>query len=385
VVEFWPSLGAAPQVFVRFKKDSTLSRQERNRLCRRFGGENFLVVRLITPSCSISEKNEWASTDHRPMTEDQTRSIAAARLFNLFAGQEHDGIRPVVRVKARHVAEAACAESRLLLLKLRTALESFTSQPLEVAGKKFRFFITTAAGIHVQKYLYTSEQPEDVLKWAMSAKDVHKLQNNPIKLALRLALLNSSSIPTCATRNCLVEPDILAEGATTEQASGVPELIMTDGCGRISKSFAEKVREGYNSRVGEGAPRMKMPKAAIYEDEDSTSHLASKSTSFRMMLELPSAFQIRYGGNKGMLVVTPDYQMKGYDIVFSQSMVKFATPHGGQALEHHLLEIMGFSWALTNVTTNTEILDILWQGQYQPACCSKGLSPATATIIPAGT
>lgn len=290
---------------VRFKETSTLSTYGRNRLCRKFGSDNFLVVRVATPHRSLSDKRDKVDED--------------------------------------------------LHARMRAELQGLGT--LNVAGKTFRFLTTTAAGVHQQKYIFTSVSLAEIAAWAMPPDVFTEMSSQPVKLALRVALFNSASIATVETSNVAMEADLLAEGATAEQAEKDPALIMTDGCGRIKHSLACKVMAAWNAQMDAGAPRVKISKEAVYEAEDPSGHQLRKLTPFRPMEELPTAFQIRYSGFKGMLVVTNDKEMGDHDIIFAKSMCKFETPRHP---EHRTLEVIDFSWPLTNIPFNTEILDVLW-------------------------
>lgn len=71
---------------------------------------------------------------------------------------------------------------------------------------------------------------------------------------------------------------------------------------------------------------------------------------------LPSCYQIRYGGYKGTLALTPDDQMKEKDIIFRESMKKFECSND---VDHRVLEIIDFSKPSNEVTCNSEIINIL--------------------------
>eukprot|EP00029_Vermamoeba_vermiformis_P003689 TRINITY_DN14228_c0_g1_i1.p1 TRINITY_DN14228_c0_g1~~TRINITY_DN14228_c0_g1_i1.p1 ORF type:complete len:1280 (+),score=56.74 TRINITY_DN14228_c0_g1_i1:44-3841(+) len=329
------------QVYIKFKSQDTLTSEGRNRLTRKFGGDNFLIVKYISPYLSLDDKLIIQSNK---FSKPQQDIVNAIRLFNIFSNNDKVPLRPST------ISEAIASERRDRYEEYTEVLKKI-SPALNVAGKTFHFFITTTAGIHQQKFIYSVVDPIHIAQWAFTKEWNIKLSSNPIKYALRLALLNSSSVATLPTTNVRVENDILAQGAISDEN---PDKVLTDGCGRISMSFATQVREAYNSK---DPPFCKVPDRVRYESDGSFQKDIDKASAFdKMPVELPSCYQIRYGGCKGTLVVTKDEHMQGSDIIFSKSMEKFETP---QLEEHRILEIMGFSKPSPLVTMNTEIIDIL--------------------------
>jgi hypothetical protein len=329
------------QVYIKFKSQDTLTSEGRNRLARKFGGDNFLVVKFISPYLSLDDK---LIVQNNKFTKPQQDIVNAIRLFNIFSNKDKVPLRPSI------IAEAIASERRDRYEEYTQVLKKI-SPALNVAGQTFHFFITTTAGVHQQKFIYSAVDPNQIAKWAFTEEWSLKLSSNPIKYALRLALLNSNSVATLQTENVRVEKDILAQGAVSDEN---PDKVLTDGCGRISTTFAESIRTAYNNHI---RPISKVPGRVRYKSDGSFQKEIDKTSALDMMPdELPSCYQVRYAGCKGTLVVTKDDKMSGLDIIFSRSMEKFVTP-GHE--EHQILEIMGFSKPSPLVTMNTEIIDIL--------------------------
>jgi hypothetical protein len=367
-IELWPDAQGQLVAYARLKEVSTLSTLDRNRLSRKFGSDSLLTVRFAMLSASLWDKRAWAEDSAEGgralFDADKCRMINDLRLNNLLS-LDHISPHPLAR------EDIAWARSSELHRICKLQHEAFTRlDTIKLAGRTFSLLTATTAGVHEQRYIFTSTKIIDVIRWAMTCKSFKKLRNTPIKLALRLALLNSLSIATIeiAPERVHCVDDLWAYNATNPSQ---PELIMTDGCGRISRRCAERVWQMYIAKLRLGAPQDKVSKASLYEDEDASGHEARKTERFSRLdaasedehKRLPSAFQIRFGGYKGMLVVT-DEGMGDFDIIFTKSMKKFETPECWP--KHRTLEILDFSWPLSQVVFNSEILDVLYGSSSAP-------------------
>ena len=341
---------------MRLRSRDTLSEEPRNRLCRAFGTSNFLVVRFDTPYLSPADKYAYHSGE--PLFDkDSQQFINAQRLFSLFqpvtSGKGDDAAPLTQNLKPEAIWRAHRSERTDAFLNYQRSLAEYSKRPLQIADKEFKLLLTTSSGVHAQKYLYASLERKAILDWAMCHEDIEKLKSTPIKLALRLAMLNSTSVALGAISDitCTFVPDRYAKDRT---GSSDAAHILTDGCGLISPSLARRVQIEYAKKQ---LPSTIIPKHECYQTDGSYQHSVQKAASLKPMTEVPSAFQIRFAGNKGMLVVAySDEAMRGYDIIFSESMKKFTTP---SKIEHATLEIMGFSFPSPSVELNTEVLDIL--------------------------
>ena len=129
----------------------------------------------------------------------------------------------------------------------------------------------------------------------------------PGKHAARLGQGFSNTVPgiTVPTRDFIIVDDVIRNN-----------YVFSDGVGMICESFADKIKE--NLRL-----------------------------SFS-----PSAYQIRFGGAKGMLVVTPDgFLEKDCSVAFRPSMMKFESTH-------RELEICGYAKAIP-FFLNRQIITLL--------------------------
>eukprot|EP01127_Copromyxa_protea_P007513 TRINITY_DN1740_c0_g1_i4.p1 TRINITY_DN1740_c0_g1~~TRINITY_DN1740_c0_g1_i4.p1 ORF type:complete len:247 (+),score=40.36 TRINITY_DN1740_c0_g1_i4:270-1010(+) len=152
-----------------------------------------------------------------------------------------------------------------------------------------------------------------------------ELQGNPIKLAARLGQTCSKSHPTVTLNRS--EIAIIPDKITGE---GERKYCFTDGIGLISVKLAMRV---YASLMEEELTEEDMPKTAEEEAQK--------------MTEIPSAFQIRIAGVKGMVTVWPEKVItsrlqergifeKDKQILIRPSMIKFRSNSA-------ILEVLKFS------------------------------------------
>jgi len=337
------------QVYVKFKSEDTKVDYGRNRLTRKFGSDSFLIVQLETPFLSLSDKfkiqhQKSTACEKKEVIEEQEYLLAARQLNLFLVGEER------IQNPPKSIRDGVTIDRLKRYNQSVSKINSILNN-ISINGRKFELLLTTTAGIHKQKYLFTSCNRRDILKWAFTSDSLLKMKSTPIKLSLRLALLNSNSISTELQPSFITEKDIVCEGHDQDSPMK-PEWILTDGCGRISSSFAKKVSD-YLKKIPK--IQLKVPKKVKYENDGSYQH-EWECPNILHSDKTPSAFQIRFGGSKGMLVVSPDTEMKGKDIIFTESMVKFESP---DHVEHRTLEVMGISVPSPPVNLNNEIIDIL--------------------------
>eukprot|EP01122_Echinamoeba_exundans_P003414 TRINITY_DN13519_c0_g1_i1.p1 TRINITY_DN13519_c0_g1~~TRINITY_DN13519_c0_g1_i1.p1 ORF type:complete len:1296 (+),score=170.22 TRINITY_DN13519_c0_g1_i1:302-4189(+) len=327
-------------VFVRLK--ATPAPAKRNRLSRKFGSEQFLVVKYVMPAITLTDKVDMVHDS--PLSPDDRKLVAALREANLFLPPKSCVSLPPLAIKDS-ISEGRKAHYDESSLVMKRFMEE-----IHIAGKTFRFLLTTTAGVHKQKYVFTSVPRERILQWAFSHADIEKLRLRPLKMALRLAQLNSITESTLFVppERYSIAPDIVIGDGST------PELVLTDGCGRISLDCAKRLIAELRKRPC--APDMTSSKMK-YENDGAFQHdIETAQPDYADIAGTPSAFQIRFGGLKGMLVVDPE--LRDWDIVFSKSMLKFETPEGGPP-EHQTVDVVGVSWKGCSVHFNSEILDLL--------------------------
>ncbi|KAF2069988.1 hypothetical protein CYY_008690 [Polysphondylium violaceum] len=338
------------QVYVKFKSEDTKVNYGRNRLTRKYGSDNFLVVQLETPFLSLTDKFRTQDPTTTEFKLEEQEYLVAARQLNLFAQIGED---QMIDITPKSLRDGVTADRMNRYNQSVSKIDEFLKK-ISIFGKKFKLLLTTTAGIHKQKYLFTSSKRRDILSWAFTSDSLMKMSSTPIKLSLRLALLNSNSISTEMEPTFLVEKDIISEGHVHDRPMK-PEWILNDGCGKISLSYAKKVAD-YLREIPK--INLKVPKKVKYENDGSYQHEWECLNILEPLPNsCPSAFQIRFGGSKGMLVAMPDTEMMGKDIIFTESMVKFQSPN--EYLEHRTLEVMGISVPSPLVNLNNEIIDIL--------------------------
>jgi RNA-dependent RNA polymerase len=133
----------------------------------------------------------------------------------------------------------------------------------------------------------------------------------PGKFAARMGQLFSSTVGTVTISD--------VQRITIEDVPDASHrYIFSDGCGLISSKAASRVANKLRLRRNAG---------------------------------LPSAFQVRFGGAKGMLTVWDEHVPRGTEVAVRQSMIKFMSDHG-------TLEIVGYAKRLP-AFLNRQIIVIL--------------------------
>ena len=182
-------------------------------------------------------------------------------------------------------------------------------------------------------YTYTSLCRNDIAGQLFSNVDGVWNDTKPMLLALRLGLFNSTGVQNSCLTDSGWNVRLVSDILTTNESGKIVEL--NDGCGWISMDAASIIYEKYRSNW-----YVKVP--VLSDTDDSLinitagleRHFLMVSDSSDLNLEwpsrdlppptasyLPSAFQIRYRGFKGMLVVNK--ALTGLTIQFTRSMKKF--------------------------------------------------------------
>ncbi|EFC44192.1 predicted protein [Naegleria gruberi] len=191
-------------------------------------------------------------------------------------------------------------------------LKSYQDSPITIAGYSFHQLCQNTSGMHSYKYTYycgdlADELPlgvEDVKEFFIPSHlnpDLYKPENQ-LKLTVRLSLLNTPISPTINISEYQVIEDV---------------GLFTDGCGFISPDLA---REIYRKiKQAESREKVHVFENAQYMVDVQMIYQDSDPVEDDMDDNVPSAFQIRFRGAKGMLLQNPN--VKG--IVLRESMVKF--------------------------------------------------------------
>lgn len=176
---------------------------------------------------------------------------------------------------------------------------------------------------------------ENVVEWMMKSDDFLKLSSMPLKLAIRISQLLGVTYPTVAVQAVpRTDTPLLTPGAVP-QYSVIDDVTtdnktMTDGCGLVSEALAEKIAQTLPTAI---FPFIKTTGPQKY---------------------IPSAYQIRIGGCKGMVVVSKDL---GHEqICVRHSMVKFTAT---DAEEHRKIEVVNVSGPSPPATTSSVLLHLL--------------------------
>ena len=175
----------------------------------------------------------------------------------------------------------------------------------EHEGKKWQFCCFSASMLREGKALFTCIDPDEVRAWIGDFSSI----KNVSKLGARIGQPLSQSIPTITipVSQVKVLSDIKRNG-----------YEFTDGCGRISLQLAKQIRDD----IG--------------------------------LSYMPSAFQFRYAGAKGIVVV--DKKVRGLEL--RESQVKFQS-------SHTCLEILG--WSKRSVgRLNSQFISILSGREINP-------------------
>ena len=172
-------------------------------------------------------------------------------------------------------------------------------------NKKWQFCCFSASMLREGKALFTCLDPDEVRNWIGYFSDIH----NVSKYGARLGQPLSQSIPTIniPEDQVTVLPDITRNG-----------YEFTDGCGRISLQLAKQIRDD----IG--------------------------------LSYIPSAFQFRYAGSKGVVIV--DKRVHGLEL--RESQVKFQS-------SHTCFEVLG--WSKRSVgRLNSQFISILSGREINP-------------------
>lgn len=157
---------------------------------------------------------------------------------------------------------------------------------------RFEFLAFSSSQLREQSvWMFASDAKltaADVRKWMGDFLNIR----NVAKCAARMGQCFSSSTPTLEVQKYEVDeiPDI-----EREDEFGMGKYCFSDGIGKISKEFATEVAKKYGAKNKNLSPGM-----------------------------VPSAFQIRYGGYKGVVAVDPHSKAK---LSLRPSMRKFDSEH----------------------------------------------------------
>ncbi|KAJ3069244.1 hypothetical protein HDU99_002988 [Rhizoclosmatium hyalinum] len=194
-----------------------------------------------------------------------------------------------------------------------------------VSGRLFKFLAFSSSSLKEGRFLFFHE-PKDgsnvtvdsIREWMGDFSMI----KNPARYSARLAQALTSTTPTIEIQPHEVEmhaPDVERNG-----------YVFSDGIGTISPDLADAIWISFKNK----------------KPPNSTFQSASKNIS-----PVPSAFQIRFGGAKGMLSVDPS--LSGRIMRIRQSMIKFDSPNC------RFIEIADYSSSSRVAFLNRQVILIL--------------------------
>ncbi|EFC46423.1 RNA dependent RNA polymerase [Naegleria gruberi] len=229
--------------------------------------------------------------------------------------------------------------------------------PFKFGKYQFNILCQNTSGMHSYKYVYCCPQlantqdptrklstVEQIKEWAIPKELNPTLYDskNILKQRIRLALYNTPVIPTEIIQYFTVIPDIERDG-----------FNFTDGCGFISPDMAKKVYKHILNAENRVLIKTDQEEDEIGYDEQRGFDLFSDSSY------IPSAFQIRFRGAKGMLVVnTETFEKYRVHIVLRESMVKCKTNEKVDQ-SFSTLQIVGHSSPCELTRVNSTIMHLL--------------------------
>eukprot|EP01032_Pedospumella_encystans_P015634 gene15634-17869_t len=227
---------------------------------------------------------------------------------------------------------------RLKYLKVADFVSNYVGKKVTFCGQDWSLISCNIAGALKYTYMYTSLCRSSIAGQLFANLDGVWNDSKPMLLALRLGLFNSTAVES----SCLTDSDWevhLVSDITASDAEG-KSVELNDGCGWISVEAAKVVHQQYG-----GNWFSKVPVTSDADDVLVNINLGLEG-DFLMVSDLldicpdwpsrdlpppdkdyvPSAFQIRFRGFKGMLVVS--HELKGRTIQFTKSMKKFDSCSG---------------------------------------------------------
>ncbi|KAJ3087107.1 hypothetical protein HK102_011793 [Quaeritorhiza haematococci] len=208
---------------------------------------------------------------------------------------------------------------------LHRRVSNMLKKGIEIAGRKFEFLAFSSSQLRDHSFwMFASKgstTPSSIRAWM---GDFSKIRI-PAKFAARMGQCFTTTYGTIDVpeRNQYTIPDIQRTSLINDDDGNTQQrtYCFTDGIGKISLSLAEKALRAY------------LGPTAVDRDE------------------LPSAYQIRFRGCKGMLAVDP--RLNGDQIHYRPSMEKFQTD------QSNTLEIARTSRRLRRAYMNRQLIMIL--------------------------
>jgi len=327
-----------------------------NRIARKYGSENMINIKYHFPRANIIDVHKWK--EHEIKSPYQLDTI----LTKLMQEFKPDGetLPNSNSLPFEHMITRSKIEGNTLLTRV---ISSILLEGFSLLGHQYAFLTCSQAGLFSFTFtcIRSNIQNEDVLqcreeliKWIFSPRSFHELDCTPIKLGLRMSLLLSTTVPTITLSQDQYKanvPDIIKKTAKKV-------YVLSDGCGRISPELATRV---FRKCLEHSDCFRRRPKEDYGQND---MHVENTVIDDLRSINTPSAFQIRFQGSKGMLVV--DHHLSGaeHQVIFPKSMVKFEV---GQIEDdaHRTIEVMNFSRSTKDARMNHTLCHLI------SGCCRK--------------
>ncbi|KAL9647075.1 hypothetical protein ABK040_016549 [Willaertia magna] len=336
-----------------------------NRVARWYNPENMISVKFSFPRLTINDIHKWEKNLIK--TPFQLDSM----LFKLLKEFKPNN-KTLPQTDATPFEELISRTKIEFNSDINRFVRHILSKGFGLLGYRYIFLTCTQSGLYsftftcIKANSSINSSPEvcrdKIFQWAFSSTSFNELKTTPIKLAMRMSLLLSTTIPTLVLSEDEYElnaPDIVKE-------YNGKEYTFSDGCGRISLEMAKQVFKYCLDHAECFRRRAKVEYVQNDQlvEENSFALIDSNTT--------PSAFQIRFRGNKGMLVIDPS--LSGQKCIFPKSMVKFDVGDDKDEA-HRTIEVMNFSRPSKDARMNHTLCHLM------SGCCKKVIENKTIDEI----
>ncbi|KAG2373789.1 hypothetical protein C9374_011878 [Naegleria lovaniensis] len=351
--------GDLPHLIVMLKS-SPKGRFLPNRFRLRFGGDCLMIVNFSFPRMGLKCQTYLSNLMKHSKQQEPYTTLSSWELYMKAIKLQFYKNGPTTVNSKQHFEYCQVFESIHTEVTCYNKMGEFLKGPIEIAGCSFAPLCQNTSGMHSHRYVYFSMMPNDhtvnrpeifipaVERWAIPPPLNSKVYSSENLKSIRLSLLNTPIYPS----DLILQDNMIG----LEQDVEFNGYTFSDGCGFISEECARLVyqvilkrKETHGAKKQHRfthqryAPNMEH----FYEDELDLQQEEEEE-------ETPSAFQIRLGGAKGMLVVKKNLS---HPIVLRPSMIKFK-PSSEEEL-HQELHIVGFSSPSGDASINPTIMHVL--------------------------
>ncbi|KAG2382875.1 hypothetical protein C9374_004842 [Naegleria lovaniensis] len=340
--------------------------EPKNRLCAKFGSENFVIVKMHVPTLYLQDIiRAIYDEDSKHLSDEdcdnETYSFIRKHLLLSFVGEQlSDKIKQKERIWMYKQLEGC-------------NIKNILQNPIKIHDKEFVFLCCNATGALKHKYIYANRSiMPSICEWAFAddtfnASKVFNM-DKPMTLPLRISLLNSLGVRTINNLKFKVIPDIIEENSNHTDGSGII----------VSENVVRKIIQAYKKNFFTTSDPI-----GINTSEDiihTTTNEIDFSTNYKNSKRLshdlpdlsseypnyiPCAFQIRFRGFKGMLAYYPKVEdlreetkntiSEETEILFRESMEKFHTPEADCDILNSLF-VVGLSTPAPHVILSSELI-----------------------------